>query len=348
MDISIYRTPLTEAKQAEYESFLAKGNLRDEGDSDYIAWMKDEEGRLVACGSLAKHTLKQFVVDPSIEGSGAMAQIMTSLIDEAYSSGNTRLFLCTKPANENMLSSLGFYVLARVEDSILMENRRNGLEKFLERVRADADSWISEKLQSADASEAVVRGAVVCNCDPFTLGHRHLIEYAAANCDFLYVFAVSESGSMFSPEDRLEMIRRGTADISNCRVYESELYLVSRATFPAYFIRDEEHADEVKSDLDITLFAGRIAPALDISKRFVGQEPFSPVTNAYNTRMKKKLPEQGIEVVEIPRFAVDGDSLAVSASRVRKLLSEGDLEAARALVPPTSFEIIEQVLNGQK
>ena len=333
MDINIYKTPLNEERIKEYETFLGSAGLRDEGDSDAIAWMKDDEGRLVACGSLAGHTLKQFAVDPSIEGTGAMAKIMTALIREAYDSGNTRLFLCTKPKNLSMMSSLGFNKLVAIEDAVLMENRRNGLEKFLKKVRSDAEE------NCADIGNAVC-GAVVCNCDPFSLGHRHLIEYAAAHCDYLYVFAVSETGSMFTPEDRLEMIKQGTADIENCHVYSSELYLVSRATFPAYFIRDEEHADEVRSDLDITLFAEKIAPTLNITKRFVGQEPFSPVTDAYNTRMKKLLPEHGIELIEIPRFAAEGDTEAVSASRVRRLYKEGDMEAVRALVPKTTYDII--------
>lgn len=338
MDISIYTTPLKEERYKEYESFLQAAGLRDEGDSDVIAWMKDDDGRLVACGSLARHTLKQFAVDPSIEGTGAMAQIMTALVREAYESGNTRLFLCTKPRNLKMLSSLGFSKLVAVEDAVLMENRRNGLEKFLARIRQDAED------DCADL-ENIKCGAVVCNCDPFTLGHRHLIEYASRHCDYLYVFAVSESGSMFTPEDRLEMIKQGTADIENCHVYSSELYLVSRATFPAYFIRDEEHADEVRSDIDITLFAEKIAPALNISVRFVGQEPFSPVTDAYNNRMKKLLPGYGIELVEIPRFAAEGDAEAVSASRVRKLAEAGDMEAVKALVPATTYDIIIKSLD---
>ncbi len=335
MDISIYKTPLTEEREAEYERFLSSAGLRNEDDSDYIAWMKDDEGRLVASGSLAGHTIKQLAVDPSIEGTGAMAQIMSALVKEAYENGNTRLFLCTKPKNLKMMSSLGFSQLVAIEDAVLMENRRNGLEKFLGKVRHDAEANCAD-IENADC------GAVVCNCDPFTLGHRHLIEYASKHCDHLYVFAVAEAGSMFTPEDRLEMIQQGTADIENCHVYSSELYLVSRATFPAYFIRDEEHADEVKSDLDITMFAERIAPALNITKRFVGQEPFSPVTDAYNTRMKKLLPEYGIELIEIPRFATEGDELAVSASRVRKLFKEGDLEAVKALVPETTFNVISK------
>ena len=89
-------------------------------------------------------------------------------------------------------------------------------------------------------------------------------------------------------------------------MYESELYLVSRATFPAYFIRDEEHADEVRSDIDIGLFAERIAPALNIKKRFVGDEPYSPVTDAYNRRMKELLPEHGIELIEIRKIQGGG------------------------------------------
>ena len=347
MDIRTYRTPLTEERQRKYEDFLKSAGLRDEGDSDIVAWMNDDEGRLVGCGSLAANTLKQFAVAPECEGSGVMAQIMTRLIDEAYAAGRSRLFLCTKPANVPMINSLGFYTLASTDDAVLMENRRNGLYKFLVSIWEDAGRYAEE--HGIDFQNAVC-GAVVCNCDPFTLGHRYLIEYAAAHCDFLYVFAVSESGSMFEPKDRLEMIKAGTADIENCCVYESKHYLVSRATFPAYFIRDEEHADEVKSEIDINLFSERIAPVLKIRKRFVGNEPFSAVTAAYNKRMKEILPEHGIELTEIPRYAADGDEsgLAVSASRVRELLKSGDTETVRLLVPDTTFEIIGRVLNDNK
>lgn len=340
MDIRTYRTPLTDERQKKYEEFLASTGLRDEGDSDIIAWMKNDDGQLVAVGSLSGHTLKQFAVSPSIEGMGAMAQIMTRLIEEAYAAGRSRLFLCTKPKNVPMITSLGFYTLAETEDAVLMENRKNGLYKFLTSIWDDASQYATE--HGIDFMNAVC-GAVVCNCDPFTLGHRHLIEYASKNCDFLYVFAVSEPGSMFEPQDRFEMIKAGTADIKNCRVYESKRYLVSRATFPAYFIRDEEHADEVKSEIDIKLFSERIAPVLKIKRRFVGKEPFSAVTEAYNEKMKEMLPERGIELIEIPRLEAGTPAEAVSASRVRELIKAGNLEAVRSLVPDSTFEVINSI-----
>lgn len=319
MGITIMQTPLSARFQEQYEEFLLSCGLRDEGDADLIACMMDDEGRFTACGALAGHTVKQLAVSPDAEGQGVMASILSQLVSEAASRGIFRLFLCTKPENERMFSSLGFYTVIGTADAVLMENRRRGLEDFL------------DSLPRYDG----ICGAVVCNCDPFTLGHRHLIEYAAAHCDNLYVFAVSESGSMFAPAVRLDMIRRGTSDIGNCHVFESDLYLVSRATFPAYFIRDEERADEVKTDLDIELFCRRIAPALGITKRFVGEEPFSPVTRAYNNRMKELLPEHGMELIEIPRLS------EISASKVRSLIKAGEYGRTEEMVPETTYEIIQ-------
>ena len=319
MGISIYSTPLYERLLKEYVDLLDSCGLRDEGDADIIALMTEDD-RLIACGALAGHTVKQLAVDAVSEGQGAMASVLSALIAEASVRGIHRLFLCTKPGNLSMFRSMGFHPVIETAEAVLLENRKGGLDSFL---------------ASIPKYEGVC-GAVVCNCDPFTLGHRNLIEYAASRCDNLYVFAVSEKGSMFTPEERLEMISRGTADIKNCRVFESDLYLISRATFPAYFIRDESRADLVKSDLDIELFCRRIAPALNISIRFAGEEPFSPVTRAYNERMKELLPEHGIGFEEIPRLA------EISAGKVRALIETGDFEKIRDMVPESTYEIIQR------
>ena len=320
MGISVCNTPLPQREQRMYTELLAECGLRDEGDADVIALMTDDDGNLTACGALAGHTVKQLAVSPDSEGQGEMAAVLTALISEASDRGTNRLFLCTKPQNLSMFRSLGFHVVIETEDAVLLENRRDGLESFLE---------------SIPKYEGLC-GCAVCNCDPFTLGHRHLIEYAAQHCDHLYVFAVSEKGSMYSPEERLEMIKKGTADIENCHVFESDMYLISRATFPAYFIRDEEHAESVKSDLDLELFCSRIAPALGISIRFAGEEPFSPVTRAYNERMKELLPAHGIEFREIPRIG------GISAGKVRSLIEEGDTETVKDMVPESSYEVMQR------
>lgn len=320
MGIGLISTPLPERQKREYLRLLETCGLRDEGDADVIALMTDDDGETVACGALAGCTIKQLAVAPEAEGQGLMAEILTALISEASARGDHRLFLCTKPGNARMFSSMGFHTIIDTADAVLMENRRGGLDAFLASI---------PRLEGRT-------GAVVCNCDPFTLGHRHLIEHAASECDGLYVFAVSEPGSMFAPEDRLEMIKKGTADIENCRVLRSDMYLISRATFPAYFVRDESRADLVKSDLDIELFCRRIAPALGISVRFAGDEPFSPVTRAYNERMKELLPSYGLAFEEIPRLD------DISAGRVREMIAAGETEKVRAMVPESTYEVIQR------
>ena len=319
MGIAIYDAPLPGRQSKDYLQLLETCGLRDEEDADIIALMTEDD-KLIACGALAGHTIKQLAVDPDSEGQGAMAALLSALISEAHTRGIHRMFLCTKPGNLRMFRSMGFYELIETGDAVLLENRKGGLDAFL----------------ASLPKYGGVCGAVVCNCDPFTLGHRHLIEYAAAHCDSLYVFAVSEKGSMFSPEERFDMIKQGTADIPGCHVFESDLYLVSRATFPAYFIRDEERADLVRSDLDIELFCRRIAPALGISVRFAGEEPFSPVTRAYNERMKELLPAAGIRFEEIPRLS------DISAGKVRSLIEAGDYDAVIEMVPESTYEIIQR------
>ena len=318
MDVTLFPAPLKGRLAADYKKLLSSCRLRDEEDATVVALMTDDDFRVVACAARAGHTLKQFAVSPEFEGGGAAASLLSALQNEAMQQGITRLFLCTKPQNMRMFASMGFYPLTKTADAVLMENRRNGLEEFLASVpKRDG-----------------VCGAIVMNADPFTRGHLHLIETASEQCDALYVFAVSEQGSLFSPEERYQMIEQGSAHVKNRILCRSEFYLVSRATFPAYFIRDEAHVDEMRADLDIELFRSRIAPALHITRRFVGEEPFSPTTRAYNERMKTLLPEQGIELVEIPRLG------GISASRVREAIRNGSPASIQNLVPETTYAAI--------
>ncbi len=373
MYINLFKTPLKAEISNKYKNFLSSVNLLDEEDAEIVALMRDEELNIVACGARSGHVLKQFGVSPDIESGGACASIMSELLNDAMREGISRLFLCTKPQNKAMFSSLGFYQVIETRDAVLMENRRNGFEEFLDETKKVGEDALSEMNKTRkekpcsenDSSEGEVNndevyngevnndtydvGAIVMNGNPFTLGHLNLVEYAASKCDLLYLFVVSDKAVMkesfgeangnktisFTPEERYEMIVKGTSHIKNCVVRKSEAYLVSRATFPAYFVRDEEKAEEVRTDLDIELFAKRIAPTLNITKRFVGQEPFSPITKAYNEKMKKLLPEKGIELIEIPRFE------GISASKVRALIEEGKVEEVKALVPETTFEMIK-------
>ena len=181
-------------------------------------------------------------------------------------------------------------------------------------------------------------GAIVMNCNPFTLGHRYLIEQACAQVDILYVFVVEEDKSYFKFTDRIEMVRLGTQDMDKVRVLPSGQYIISKETFAQYFEKDQIIVEVDDMDYDVRIFGEVVADMLGITCRFVGEEPFDKVTREYNETMKRILPEYNIELIEIPRKENDG--ICISASRVRKYLEQGEAGKAYELLPESTRQYL--------
>ncbi len=194
------------------------------------------------------------------------------------------------------------------------------------------------------------KGAIVMNCNPFTLGYRYLIEPASKQVDFLYVFVVEEDKSVFKFQDRIEMVRRGTADLSNVLVLPSGKYFASAQTLPGYFKRAELKDTFLNANDDIELFV-QTAGTLGVNVRFVGEGPIDQYTRQYNENIKKILPRYGLEFVEIPRKTVEADSdVVISASRVRKLIDYKDYKALRqlCLIRHMNISIIRLICRGER
>lgn len=185
-----------------------------------------------------------------------------------------------------------------------------------------------------------VNGAIVMNCNPFTRGHRYLIESAAKQVDTLYVFVVEEDKSFFPFKERLMLVRNGVKDLSNVIVLASGKFMISSLTFPEYFVKEDNRDVVIDTSKDLRLFWEKIAPKLEITKRFAGAEPNDNVTAQYNRDMQKYLPGHGIDFIEIPRIEKDG--LPISASLVRKYLKEKQWEKISGLVPESTYEYLRQ------
>ena len=86
-----------------------------------------------------------------------------------------------------------------------------------------------------------------------------------------------------------------------------------------------------------------LAEQLNITRRFVGTEPFCPVTRAYNHAMGRLLPAAGIDFIEIDRLEKDGT--AISATAVRKLVVGGQWQEIAGLVPEATYAYFSQEEN---
>ena len=181
-------------------------------------------------------------------------------------------------------------------------------------------------------------GSIVMNCNPFTNGHRFLIEESLKYVDYLIIFVVEENQSDFTFDERFALVNMGVSDLQNVMVVPSGQFILSQKTFPEYFLKVEDE-DIIKNvEYDITLFAEHIAPRLNITYRFVGQEPQDAVTNEYNKAMKRILPQKGINIIEIPRK--ENDDGVISASLVRKYLEDDNCTDLKELIPKSTWEIL--------
>lgn len=307
----------------ELQEFLSRMGLSYDEGIEYTVAVRDGNHRIAACASLQENVIKCVAVDPSLQGEGITATLMTALKREALERGKRHLFLYTKPENAAQFGGIGFYEIARTDSVLLMENRRDGFSSWIDRVRS--------------GHTGNVIGSVVMNCNPMTLGHRYLIEQAAAQCDLLYLFLVSEDKSAVRAADRKRIVEEATADLDNVVVTDTDRYLISSATFPDYFLKDKSRSGAVWTELDLAIFC-RAAKELGITRRFAGSEPFCPTTLAYNTAMAQTLPDHGIRFTEFPRLEKDGR--AVSATEVRRLAAEGCLAEIETLVPAATWKFL--------
>lgn len=269
--------------------------------------------------------------------------------------GNMNCFVDTGHYSPNACKVIADKIFQLVfhsqEDQEVQRDKLNVLDEYMVNVRLErvfrfvlTDEWEKyvDELRRGKVNVSQ-SGAIVMNANPFTKGHRYLVEYAAKKVEHLYVFVLEENSSYFSFEDRFRLVKEGTRDLHNVTVFRGGEFIISKKTFPEYFEKVDSVANSSK---DIEIFGRLIAPILDIKSRFVGKEPYSVVTNGYNEQMKKMLPEFGISLVEIERTDVDGE--IISATKVRKACENKDIETLRAMLPATTFDFVrDKCLLGE-
>ena len=333
--------PTIPRQRRQIEMFLQTNGLRYD-DVDYYAAIVDESSdEMIAGGGLKGSVIKCVAVADGHKGEAVANVIVSHLIAKANAEGCQCVKLYTKPDNRQLFESLSFRLIAESPNAILMETGVGGIEKYSEELRVKSEELgvKSEELKNDESVVSNARkpiGVIVMNANPFTLGHRFLVEQSSELVERLYVVVVREDCSMFSYNERKAMVSQGVRDIGNVVVVDGSDYAVSAATFPTYFLKQLSDATDTQIILDLDLYRRRIAPALGATIRFFGSEPTDPLTRRYNELMHKQLGEEHVH--EIQRKQQEGS--AISASRVRKAMMEGCLWDAIQLVPPTTIPYI--------
>ncbi len=322
------------------EAFLSANGLRLAPLDRYVVISRDEDGdEILAGGGLDGNVIKCVAVSEAARSEGLMNILVSRLIALAREDGLESVKAFTKPENVGIFKSLGFSLLASAPKAVLMENGKGGLTEY--------------ERYLASLARPGRNGVIVMNANPFTKGHRWLIEQAASQVDNLYVIVVKEDRSRFPYAERKAMIEAGCAGLDNVTVCEGSDYAISAATFPTYFLKRLDDATDTQIALDLDLFVNHIAKPLGVTVRFAGSEPADALTHRYNELMAEILPNHpapepnspvaelveahrpaGIDFIEIPRLEQNGNP--ISATSLRRALDKGNLREAMEYIPETS------------
>lgn len=310
-------------ERRKIESFLNNEGIQLDKNLDYTVGIYDSKD-LIATGSFFRNTLRCLAVNSEYQGLGVANTVVSHLMTEQYHRGYTDSFLYTKCDTAKFFGNTGFYEIVRIEDEVVfMENKLKGIQEY-------------SKALSKKKVEAEKVASIVVNANPFTYGHQYLIEKVAAENDVVHVFVVSEDSSIVPFTVRYELVKRGTGHLKNVILHKAGNYIISSATFPSYFLKDAKTVINTHAKLDVEIFKTYIVPALNIKRRYVGEEPYCEVTKNYNRIMKETLEDDGVECRVIPRIEHNGQ--AISASRVRACIKEGRIEEIKGLVPATTYD----------
>lgn len=301
----------------EVEKFLNSYDITPEKcDETYVAL---EDGKIVGTISRTKNIIKMFAVCKNAKNDMVGPTLLNTIeadINESFDS----IFVFSKTELANTFARNGYKELASFEGVSVYEKGFHTIEDYV------------EELNLSDQ-----HGAIVMNANPFTLGHKYLVEKALEKCEKLIVFVVEENSSAFDFNTRFELVKNGLKEFKNVKVVPSGKYIISSITFPSYFIKKGQNVANIQQNLDAIIF-GKHFSKIGINKRFIGTEPISVRTNIYNKALKEQLPKFGIEVIEFSRVELAGN--VVSATTVRKLLKERNFEEIKKLVPQTTYEFL--------
>ncbi|TVP96143.1 MAG: GNAT family N-acetyltransferase [Acholeplasmatales bacterium] len=306
---------ILEQEKEAVKCFLHQHNLSYDEDIDESIVLR-EDGKIIGTASVSGNILKCVAVDSEYQGENLLATLISALLQRLRQRDVHHVFVYTIDDHVARFKALGFKPIVQTMTTALLELGGSIQEALL-------------NLKRSHALSDAPKGCVVVNANPMTLGHVHLIKTAAEHHAETLVFVVSEDRSIFPFAARFAMVTEACRAIPGVTVLPSLDYLVSSATFPKYFLKSESKIREEHALIDVLTFKTYYMKAFNISHRYMGEEPFSPMTSVYNETMKKYLNNQ---CHIVPRLKLGEHP--ISASTVRKLLRHHGLtEAISPYVP---------------
>ena len=324
---------ILQTEKQSVKEFLQKFSLKFREDVTYTVYM-EENGEIVGTVSLADNVIMLLAVDKKMQGENVAVTLVNHVVAKLREDRVYGYKVFTKPEYLPLFENMGFRALVKTEQFVALEGGQSDIEKAV-------DGLVTKVIMDLGCLDDDT-ASIVLNGNPFTEGHLALCEHALKNHRRLLIFVLQEDLSYFSFKERFSLAFLATRQYAErVSVLPSTEYIVSRATFPDYFLKNADDVTKAYAEYDALIFKNYFMKKLGICKRYFGSET-TDYMSVYNSVMQDVLGEQA-QVVE--RFSKDGEQ--ISAKSFRKLVEQGKVEQALELIPVSCRAVMSMILKSK-
>ena len=313
--------------------FLASFNLRYEQDIDKTLYI-EENDKIIATISKSKDIIKCLAISSDYQSENLSSILISKILEKMREENIHSYMVFTKAIYENTFINLGFKKLVNTSNTVMLEGGVDSIEDTIKRMK------VKINVEYGSVNQDIQIGSIVMNANPVTLGHQYLIEKSSLENDLTLVFVVEENNQEFDFQSRYSLVYLTCKKYENVVVLPASKYIVSKSTFPTYFL-SEDIVDNEVSLIDGLIFKKYFMEQLNISKRYVGSEVKEKM-NDYNKTLQSILEDK---LVLLDRISFEGQ--VVSASYVRELLKKGSIEEALKYIPRECHSIFKMITYGK-
>lgn len=313
--------------------FLASFGLRYEKDIDKTLYI-EENGNIIATISKAKDIIKCLAISSNYQSENLSSVLVSKILEKMHEENIYSYMVFTKAIYENTFINLGFKKLVNTPNTVMLEGGVDSIEDTIKKMKVKINA------EYGTITDDIKVGSIVMNANPVTLGHQYLIEQSIKENDLTLVFVVEEDNQEFDFQSRYGLVYLTCKKYENVVVLPASKYIVSKNTFPTYFLK-EDIVDREISLVDGLIFKNYFMKHLKIDRRYVGSEVKEKM-NDYNMTLKEILEDK---LILLERISLDDQ--IVSASYVRELLKEGSIEKALTYIPRECHSIFKMIAYGK-
>lgn len=305
-------------------------------DEDIIqSFYIEHNNEVIATGSRSNKVIKGLAVKKEWQSYNLISLIIDEIAKSFQEDNIYQYYAVTHLDNKLIFESLGFKEIIKNDAIIFMEKGLSSVTETLNNLKSKLEKDLQVELTKLNI------GSVVINANPVTNGHVELIKYASKKHDLLLVFLVEENKSFFTYKERMSLLYLATHMISNVKILPSTDYLVSSATFPNYFLKNDVSLHEYQALIDTLVFKKYFIPIFNINKRYLGSE-VKPYMVSYNNALVKAMGNI-IEIVE--RFSING--VMISSSHVRENIQNNEVDEALKYIPKEAQTLFKNIVRSK-